>query len=84
MKTFKRTILATGLLAWTLGLQAVNPPTMGWSTWNTYGLGISEKLIRQQADAMVSKGLAAAGYQYINIDDGYWNALVKSSRHKPL
>ena len=73
MKTIKRTILATGLLAWILGLQAVNPPTMGWSTWNTYGLGISEKLIRQQADAMVSKGLAAAGYQYINIDDGYWN-----------
>lgn len=49
------------------------PPTMGWSTWNTFALNISEQVIRQQADAIVSSGLKAAGYQYINIDDGYWN-----------
>lgn len=47
-------------------------PTMGWSSWNTYGVNISERLIRDQASAMVSKGLKAVGYQYINIDDGYF------------
>lgn len=73
MKTMLRNFLLIIVLCWIGTTQAVNPPTMGWSTWNTYGLSISEKLIRQQADAMVDKGLAAAGYQFINIDDGYWN-----------
>ena len=49
------------------------PPTMGWSSWNTFGLNISESLIKRQANAMVSTGLARAGYKYINIDDGFWN-----------
>ena len=47
-------------------------PTMGWSSWNTYGLNIDETLIKKQANAMVSKGLKTAGYTYINIDDGYF------------
>ena len=34
-------------------------PTMGWSSWNTYGVNINEALIKRQADAMVSKGLKA-------------------------
>lgn len=46
-------------------------PTMGWSSWNTYYTNISETLIKKQATAMVSKGLKNAGYQYINIDDGF-------------
>jgi hypothetical protein len=47
-------------------------PTMGWSSWNTYRVNISDSLIMQQADACVSKGLKEAGYTYINIDDGYF------------
>ena len=47
-------------------------PTMGWSSWNTYGVNINESLIRRQASAMVTKGLKDCGYQYINIDDGYF------------
>jgi len=45
---------------------------MGWSSWNTFALDISESIIKGQADAMVSKGLAAVGYDHINIDDGYF------------
>jgi hypothetical protein len=52
------------------GASAYETPTMGWSSWNTYGCNISEELIKAQADAMVSTGLKDAGYQYINIDDG--------------
>ncbi len=52
--------------------QDTEGPTMGWSSWNTYGVNINETLIRQQTSAMVSKGLKAVGYQYINIDDGYF------------
>ena len=48
------------------------PPIMGWSSWNNFRIHIDENLIRAQADALLSSGLAEAGYQYINIDDGYF------------
>ena len=51
---------------------AQDGPTMGWSSWNTFALDISESVIKGQADAMVSKGLAEVGYDHINIDDGYF------------
>ena len=49
----------------------VEPPTMGWSSWNTFSVNISEDIIKGQADAMVSQGLKDVGYKYINIDDGF-------------
>ena len=52
---------------------AFDPPTMGWSSWNTFALNINEQVIKSQADAMVSTGLSKAGYKFINIDDGYWD-----------
>ena len=52
--------------------KAFLPPLMGWSSWNTYFVDISEDLIKKQADAMVSTGLKDAGYKYINIDDGFF------------
>ena len=52
---------------------AQRTPTMGWSSWNTFALNINEELIRQQADAMHNSGLQQAGYQFVNIDDGYWD-----------
>lgn len=45
---------------------------MGWSSWNTYHVHISDSLIMRQADACVSLGLKDAGYTYINIDDGFF------------
>lgn len=47
-------------------------PIMGWSSWNTYHVNISDSLIRSQADAMTALGLKDAGYRYINIDDGFF------------
>jgi alpha-galactosidase len=44
-------------------------PPMGWNTWNKFGCNVSEKLVREAADAMVSSGMKDAGYQYIVIDD---------------
>ena len=55
-----------------LGTYGHQPPTMGWSSWNTYRVNISDSLIMRQADAMVAKGLNKVGYQYVNIDDGYF------------
>ena len=44
-------------------------PPMGWNSWNKFQCNISEQLIRETADAMVTSGMREAGYQYINIDD---------------
>ena len=44
-------------------------PPMGWNSWNTFGNRINEQLIMETADAMVSTGLHAAGYEYVVIDD---------------
>ncbi|MEO6924719.1 MAG: glycoside hydrolase family 27 protein [Bryocella sp.] len=44
-------------------------PPMGWNSWNHFGCHLSDVIVRAQADAMVSNGMKAAGYTYINIDD---------------
>ena len=59
---------------------AVTPPAMGWSSWNAFMTDISDTLIMQQADLMVSTGLAAAGYDHINIDDGYFGPRGENGR----
>lgn len=48
-------------------------PIMGWASWNNFFVGISDPIIKSQANAMVSSGLASAGYKYINIDDGFFD-----------
>ncbi len=51
---------------------ALTPP-MGWNSWNVYGLRVDEAKVRASADALLSSGLAAHGWTYVNIDDG-WEA----------
>lgn len=48
-------------------------PFMGWLSWNVVQGDISENVVRSVADAMVSTGLADAGYRYLCIDD-LWHA----------
>ncbi|XP_040384052.1 alpha-galactosidase-like isoform X4 [Oryza brachyantha] len=57
----RRSMLANGL---------GSAPPMGWNSWNHFACdGNGEGVIRETADALVSTGLAAAGYKYVNIDD---------------
>jgi hypothetical protein len=56
--------------AYTAG-RAATPP-MGWSSWNAFGTDIDEHKVLGAAQALVDQGLAAKGYRYINIDDGWW------------
>ena len=44
-------------------------PPLGWNSWNTFGEHISDPLIREMADIMVSRGYRDAGYEYLVIDD---------------
>lgn len=77
-KKMKRAILAICLLWYSLFAVAQNMPAkpqtpiMGWASWNNFRVHINEKLIREQTDAMAQNGLKAAGYRYVNIDDGFF------------
>ena len=73
-------LAAAMMAAGMVSAQGINPPTMGWSSWNTFALNINEQLIKSQADAMVSTGLADAGYKFVNIDDGYWNGRSRDGK----
>ncbi len=49
---------------------ALTPP-MGWNSWNTFGININEKLVKEMAEALISSGMREAGYKYIVLDDGW-------------
>jgi alpha-galactosidase len=54
------------------GSPAVTPP-LGWNSWNSFGCGVTEAAVRQAADAMVSSGMRDAGYQYVVVDDCWFD-----------
>ena len=78
MKTFtSRVALGIAALALIAGcgeLRALDnglarTPPMGWNSWNKFACDVSEKLIKEAADAVVSSGMKDAGYEFVVIDD---------------
>ncbi|MGO9411882.1 MAG: glycoside hydrolase family 27 protein [Spirochaetia bacterium] len=59
-----------------------NTPPMGWNSWNGFGPRVSEDLVRQTADSLVSLGLRDLGYRYVVIDDCW--ALRERGRNREL
>jgi alpha-galactosidase len=47
---------------------ALTPP-MGWNSWYIHYNRVTDKNMREAADAMVESGMADFGYMYVNIDD---------------
>ena len=47
-------------------------PIMGWASWNAFRTDISEDRMKAQADALISTGLSKYGYEYFNMDDGFF------------
>jgi len=58
---------------------AVPSAPMGWASWNSFAAVIDYDVIKAQVDAFVAAGLPAAGYQYINIDEGWWQGTRDSA-----
>ena len=44
-------------------------PHMGWNSWYVWENHVTDKIMRDAADAMVSSGMINHGYMYVNIDD---------------
>jgi alpha-galactosidase len=52
---------------------ALTPP-MGWNSWNVWANSVDAGKVKDAAAEMIAAGLAAHGYQYINIDDTWEGA----------
>ncbi|GAB4141665.1 MAG: NPCBM/NEW2 domain-containing protein [Planctomycetota bacterium] len=52
------------------GALCLTPP-MGWNSWNCWGLSVDNSKVRAAAAAFDRSGLAAHGFRYVNIDDGW-------------
>lgn len=49
--------------------RALTPP-MGWNSWNSFRCyNLTERVILESADALVSSGMRDAGYEYVVVDD---------------
>lgn len=58
---------------WSVTTRGSTPlPPMGWNSWNAFGTDIDEEKVIASAQLIVDSGLAAKGYRYVNIDDGWW------------
>ncbi|MFF5246116.1 glycoside hydrolase family 27 protein [Streptosporangium sp. NPDC000095] len=65
--------LSTATPAQALNNGVGRTPPMGWNTWNTFGCNINETLIKQTADALVNNGMRDLGYQYVVVDDCWFD-----------
>ncbi len=52
---------------------ALTPP-MGYNHWYAHYDRITDQMMREAADVMISSGMADVGYEYVNIDDCWMNA----------
>ncbi|MRI63122.1 hypothetical protein EDM00_03810 [Ornithobacterium rhinotracheale] len=72
MKKFAFILGLAGAFCWGQKNTQPSPPIMGWASWNNYRNHISDSIIKRQTDYLVKLGLNKIGYQYINIDDGFF------------
>ncbi len=52
---------------------ALTPP-MGWNDWYAHESNITDALMREATEALVTSGMADFGYSYISVDDCWMNA----------
>ena len=57
---------------------ALTPP-MGWNGYNHFGRKVTAAIVEAAARAMVTSGLKAAGYTYVNLDGG-WNLPARGAQ----
>ena len=73
MKRIGAALLAVGLVAMAGAQDKVLAPTppMGWNSWDSYGLTVTEAQFRANADVVAAK-LKAFGWQYVVVDEGWY------------
>ena len=56
---------------------AAEPPPRGWNSWNALQCSVNETSVLRAARAMIDRGLLAAGYDYVVVDD-CWAAAARA------
>ncbi len=54
-------------------------PYMGWSSWSSTTGNVTEAIVKAAAD-VVAQRLLPFGYEYINVDDGWWSGFDANGR----
>lgn len=49
-------------------------PQMGYNHWYAHYNRITDAMMREAADTLISSGMADAGYEFVNVDDCWMNA----------
>ncbi len=66
---------------WSANARGTAPvPPMGWNSWNAFFTDLDEEKVMASANILVNSGLAAKGYRYVNLDDGWWLKRDASTR----
>ena len=60
-------------------LLAPTPP-MGWNSWDSYGLTITESQFQANVDVLAAR-LKSLGYQYAVVDEGWYLANPEAANH---
>lgn len=81
--SFMVLVTASTMNLWAQQEKLAQTPPMGWNDWYQYKCKVSDAVIRAQADALVSTGLKAAGYTYVNIDDCWEGERDKQGNIQP-
>ena len=71
--------VSIALLPATVTCSVAATPPMGFNTWNLYACGVNASVLMRSADALISSGLAQAGYRYVNSDD-CWMLATRNAR----
>jgi alpha-galactosidase len=80
-------VLAVGAMTSLLTTQApamalenglARTPPMGWNGYNHFSRNVTAAIVEAEARALVSSGMKAAGYTYVNLDGG-WDLLQRNS-----
>jgi alpha-galactosidase len=92
MAGLRRLAAALGAFATATGLAAAVPadralaadnglartPPMGWNGYNHFSRNVTASIVESEARTIVSSGMKAAGYRYVNLDGG-WDLLQRSA-----
>lgn len=65
------TLLTAAFVGVGCAYEVSRTPPLGWNSWNTFEMSVSDKVLRAQAQAMHDSGLQAAGFNYISSDDSW-------------
>lgn len=57
-------------------------PPLGWNSWDIFGTTVTEKQIKEQADAM-AEHLLPSGYKYLTVDIQWYEPEAKGHQYNP-